>query len=305
MKQYCDFRKIKDTPLSATEIAADKQALVATLMADISSKKTEIVDRLYEIDDIGAIDGLDDDDVESIEEAEQLYANGCYKGCIAMCGLIAEALCKRIASNNHLSSSMDQNTRINTLCQNGYIDSSTKSLLHTIRLNRNNCIHLNTSFTSATETDRKNMALTSINSLKQVFSKLFSHPTDVLKIIADKVSASKAVTQDQMSQIIRNSMSKVEDHNITVGDISIMTKTIIAQILEIDIHGSNFKEMTITDFAKPFPSVVIDLTYAQADELDNKKIQEGQILLMTIISKVSSRGMTETWHLINIDEVLL
>ena len=84
-----------------------------------------------------------------------------------------------------------------------------------------------------------------------------------------------------------------------------MTKTIIAQILEIDIHGGNFKEMTITDFAKPFSSVVIDLTYAQADELDNKKIQEGQILLMTIISKVSSRGMTETWHLINIDEVLL
>lgn len=305
MKQYCDFRKIKDTPLSAIEIANDKYALEATLMADISSRKTEIVDRLYEIDDIGAIDGVDDDDVASIEEAEQLYANGCYKGCIAICGLIAEALCKSISSSNHLSSSMDQNTRINTLCQNGYIDSSTKSFLHTIRLNRNNCIHLNASFTTATEIDRKNMALTSINSLKQVFSMLFNHPTDVLKIIADKVSESKAVTQDQMSQIIRNSMSKVEDHNITVGGISIMAKTIIAQICEIDIYESQFKKMTITDLTKPFSSIVIDLTYAQADELDNKKIHEGQILLMTIISKVSSRSMTETWHLINIDEILL
>ncbi len=305
MKQYCDFRKIKDAPLSATEIANDKRALEASLMAEISSKKAEIVDRLYEIDDIGAIDGVDDDDVSSIEEAENLYANGSYKGCIAICGLIAEALCKRIALTNHLSSSMDQYTRINTLCQNGHIDSSTKALLHTIRLNRNNCIHLNSSFISATETDRKNMALASINSLKQVFSKLFSHPTDVLKIIADKASASKALTQDQMSQIIRNSMSKVANHNITVGDISIMTRTIIAQIIEIDINGSNFKEMTITDLAKPFSSVVIDLTYAQADELDNKKIQKGQILLMTIISKVSSRGMTETWHLINIDEILV
>lgn len=305
MKQYCDFRKSKDEPLSAMEIADDKHALEASLMAEWSSKKTDIVNRLYEIDDIGAIEGVDDDDVASIEEAEHLYANECYKGCIAICGLIAEALCKRIASSNHLSSSMDQNTRINTLFHNGIIDSSLKTLLHTIRLNRNNCIHLNNSFITATETDRKNMALTSINSLKQVYSKLFNHPNDVLKIIADKVTARKNVTQDQVNQIIRNSMSKVEDHNITVGDIKIMAKTIVAQILEIDTKGSVFKEMTITDFAKPFSSVVIDLTYAQADELENKKIHDGQILLMTIISKVSSRGMTETWHLINIDEILV
>lgn len=305
MKQYCDFRKIKDTPLSATEIADDKRTLEASLMAEMSSKKTEIVNRLYEIDDIGAIDDVDDDDVASIEEAERLYANGCYKGCIAICGLIAEALCKRIALSNHLSSSMNQNTRINTLFQNGYVDSSIKSLLHVIRLNRNNCIHLNNSFISATETDRKNMALNSINSLKEIYSKLFNHPTDIIKIIANKASTSKAVTQDQMSQIIRNSMSKVENRNITIGDITIMAKTIIAQISEIDIQGSKFKEMTIRDFANPFYPVVIDLTYAQADELDNNKIHDGQILLMTIISKVSSRGMTETWHLINIDEILV
>lgn len=305
MKQYCDFRKIKDKPLSSTEIAADKQALEATLMADISSKKTEIVDRLYEIDDIGVIDGVDDDDVASIEEAEQLYANGCYKGCIAICGLIAEALCKRIASNNHLSSSMDQNTRINTLCQNGYIDSSTKSLFHTIRLNRNNCIHLNASFTSATEIDRKNMALTSINSLKQVYSNLFNHPTDIMRIITEKITSSSNVTQDQMSQIIKNAMSRVENHNISVRDINIIAKTIVARIEEIDIEGDMFKEMTITDLAIPFCPVVIDLTYAQADEIENKKIHKGQFLILTIISKTTSRGMTETWQLINIDEILI
>ena len=122
MKQYCDFRKSKDAPLSPTEIADDKRALEASLMAEVSSKKADIVNRLYEIDDIGAIDGIDDDDVASIEEAEHLYANECYKGCIAICGLISEALCKRMASSNHLSSSMDQNTRINTLFHKGIID---------------------------------------------------------------------------------------------------------------------------------------------------------------------------------------
>lgn len=305
MKQYCDFRKIKDTPLSETEIVADKQALETTLMADISSKKTEIVDRLYEIDDIGAIDGLDDDDVESIEEAEQLYANGFYKGCIAICGLVAEALCKRIALKNRLPKKMKQERRINILSEKGYIDSSIKELLHTIRENRNDCIHWNASFVEATKTDRKNMALTSINSLKQVFSKLYNHPADVLKIIADKVSASKAVTQDQISQIVRNSMSRVENFDITVGDNKIIAKTIIAKIEEIDIQGSEYKEMTITDLSQEFGSDFIDLTYAQAEEIEDEKIREGQILLMTIISKVSSRGMTETWHLINIDEILL
>lgn len=99
-------------------------------------------------------------------------------------------------------------------------------------------------------------------------------------------------------------MNRIGKSDITINSHQIIAKTIVAKILEIDIDSSIFKEITVMDLSTPWCPFVIDLTYAQADEIKNKKIQENQLVLITIISKVSSNGITETWHLINLDEIL-
>lgn len=304
MPQYADFRKQQETALSVEKINKDKLALENALMTKTSVSKSEIVNRLYEIDDIGAIDCSDEEEVCSIKEAEELYALECYKGCIAICGLIAETLCKKMECQNNICKSSDQCSRINKLYKYGLISDHVKSSFHTIRLNRNNCIHFNNSFAVADENTRKKMALESVNLLKSIFSDIYNHPSNIEDIISNQIKSNKDTTQDELTIIYRNAMNKINNCDITIHNQKIIAKTIVAKILEIDIDSSIFKEITVMDLSTPWCPFVIDLTYAQADDIKNKKIQEDQLVLITIISKVSNNGITETWHLINLDEIL-
>lgn len=304
MAQYIDFRKFKENPMEDIEIERDKLALENRLMSGVSSKKSDIVNRLYEIDDIGAIDGVAEDDVSAIKEAETLYAMKSYRGCIAICGLIAESFCKSLACKYGLNSDMKQCDRINELYSRKIIKKSIKNLLHRIRLNRNDCIHLNSAFVSAATDIRKNKALESINSLKKVYSSIFSHPSDIQEIILNEIESNEQKSQEDLTVVFKNVMSRVNDYQVSFNEENIVVKTVIVKVLEIDISGDKFKEMTVLDQAVPWIPFVIDLTYAQADEIESKSIREEQYLLITIMSKISSNLMTETWHLINIDEVL-
>lgn len=176
--------------------------------------------------------------------------------------------------------------------------------MHRIRLNRNDCIHLNSAFVSAATDIRKNKALESINSLKKVYSSIFSHPSDIQEIILNEIESNEQKSQEDLTVVFRNAMSRVNDYQVSFNEENIVVKTVIVKVLEIDISGDKFKEMTVLDQAAPWIPFVIDLTYAQADEIESKSIREEQYLLITIMSKISSNLMTETWHLINIDEVL-
>lgn len=148
------------------------------------------------------------------------------------------------------------------------------------------------------------MALKSINLLKSVFSDIYNHPSSIEQIIANEIESNKDTNQDELAIIYKNAMNRIGKSDITINSHQIIAKTIVAKILEIDIDSSIFKEITVMDLSTPWCPFVIDLTYAQADEIKNKKIQENQLVLITIISKVSSNGITETWHLINLDEIL-
>ena len=304
MPQYADFRKKHETVLSVEEIKKDKLALENALMTKVSISKSAIIDRLYEINDIGVIECTDKEEVNSIKEAENLYALKCYKGCIAICGLIAESLCKKIECQNNIHKSSDQCSRINNLYSLGLKSDSVKQSLHTIRLSRNNCIHFNNSFALSDDCARQKMALKSINLLKSVFSDIYNHPSSIEQIIANEIESNKDTNQDELAIIYKNAMNRIGKSDITINSHQIIAKTIVAKILEIDIDSSIFKEITVMDLSTPWCPFVIDLTYAQADEIKNKKIQENQLVLITIISKVSSNGITETWHLINLDEIL-
>ena len=302
MAQYSDFRKWKNHDLSEEKIFSDKKALENYITSKITKEKSDIVNRLYEIDDIGAIDNISEDYANCIHEAEELYATACYNGCIAVCGLLAEAFCKEQAAKYGIKSDIKQQFRIDKLYKKHIITKDMQDKLHIIRKNRNDCIHQNQSSVSEhTQTKTPQLtALESVNNIKIIFSDFYNHPNNITDFIVKEAYSGK-----DTRLLIRNAMSKIMDYEIPTINNKIIAKTIVAKIDDIDIDGS-YKEITVTDLSSPLMlHVIIDLTYAQAEDIRYKSLEVNQILLITITSKVSTMGLTETWQLQNIDEIIL
>lgn len=87
-------------------------------------------------------------------------------------------------------------------------------------------------------------------------------------------------------------------------DTSISAKvfTNFYSILEIDINSDLFKEMTLLDLNSGIPFVV-DLTLPQVDEIKRLKLEEQNVIVASVLSKVSSTGQTEQWILLEIQQV--
>ena len=61
--------------------------------------------------------------------------------------------------------------------------------------------------------------------------------------------------------------------------------------------------MTLFDMERGTLPVVVDLTLPQADMIKALRLEQGNVIIATIISTVTSIGQTEEWHLLNIKDV--
>ena len=74
-------------------------------------------------------------------------------------------------------------------------------------------------------------------------------------------------------------------------------------VAEIDIATDVFKEMTLLDMDRGAMPLIVDLTLPQAEMVKKFKIEEGHIIIATVVSNVTTLGQTEEWLLLNIKDI--
>lgn len=111
------------------------------------------------------------------------------------------------------------------------------------------------------------------------------------------------MTFEEFKYKYRNVIKAQEGIDLQIDpSINKVVFTSLYNILEIDIDGNSFKEMTLYDIEKGLVAIV-DLTLPQVDKIRQFKLKEGNIILATLISSVSEIGITEEWQLLNIKDV--
>lgn len=306
---YLDFIKNnyedKEPSQRVAYIARDKTALSEIVQDKISKTVEQIVDRWYELDDIGYI-SQNEKFLDLLHEAEQLYCFGFYTGTISIIGIACEEYCKFLVDAHGIPEVKTQNERINALYENQRIDSNLKNLLHRVRKIRNDCIHYDLAFKTLDENQLKASALEIISLYKTCLLPLASNidNSSEEKIIEEFISSKEKSFREYIFKH-RNMIKKVRGLDLQISpDIENMKFTSLYYIAEIDISTDAFKEMTLVDLGRKTPAmVVIDLTLPQSEILDQLKLKEGNLMVATIISSVSAIGQTEEWHLLKIEDI--
>lgn len=296
--KFVDYRKHSENEIkSESEISRDKEALQKMIMTRTTQIKLEVVDRLYQIVDIGAID-MEDNLASIVKEAEWLYAYGFNLGCISVVGLVAEEFSKILSKKNEISKSRtsNQQVRIEQLESKGVIDKKTSEKLDYIRLIRNKCMHYKSDFENLENSVVQSYALNCLNNFKQIIAEYYN------QVDYFEHGVLSATNRDEMEMIIRNATARNEGIDLSISDQKYLLNKRVYQILEIDIEG-DFKEMTLLDLEVSIP-VIVDLTYSQADYISNIKLKENQFIIASCISIISTFGLSAEWQLLNIDEIL-
>lgn len=302
---YFDF--IKQNYLDKSEeerekyIERDKECLKEIIQENIANDIDNIVERYYRIDDVGSID-LEEKFLDILKEAEKLYYFGFYVGSIAIIGIITEEYSKFLVNKNNLQDEESQIKRIKLLSQNRIITNKQKDMFHKIRKIRNECMHFNPDFKKLKDQELEEKAFQMISMFKECIKEWVNNDIQTDKLIEDVV---KSKNESVRSFIYRNrNVIKQRDgvEMQIVPGIGQMFFSSSYYVLEIDIKTDKFKEMTLFDMKSKLP-VVVDLTLPQSEMIQRKKIQEGNIIIASLVSQVFKTGMTEEWLLLEIGDI--
>jgi hypothetical protein len=309
---YIDARKFKYKPAQEEgveqSIARDKKFAEEAYSSWFKSNIAQIIERLWEIQDIGVAEKVGDF-IKLLKEAEFTYSIGAYKSSIALIGISAEDLCRFFSINSgHNFDSMSQNDRIKKLLSLGLIDQAVADSFQDIRKLRNDCLHYNQGFKSKSDNDLKSEALVAINKLKLVYSKIVG-VTDY-----DSIDASKLIAI--IEAIAREASQGSHEGVVNINDALIRTRNILAQVTgidlsvnvggepvhrwsaykvdEIDISGEN-GEITLIDQSNGLP-VIVDFREGDACFIKEAQITEGSFILASLVSVTNGLGTTENWY---------
>ena len=61
--------------------------------------------------------------------------------------------------------------------------------------------------------------------------------------------------------------------------------------------------MTLLDMDRGAMPVVVDLTLPQAEMIQKLKLEEGHIIIATVMSNITTLGQSEEWLLLNIKDI--
>lgn len=306
VRMYLDYIKVDYSSKSEKErgelINRDKNHLGKIIQDRITKDIEQIVDRWYKLDDIGLID---EEGAFSnlLKEAEELYSFGYYVGAISLIGVAAEELCKKISRKNSIDiENLTQFLLINLLGKREIINNKVKNKLHSIRKIRNKFIHANNEGIYKNDNSLIHQSLEIIKDFKEVLKNTFEVTELNYLDFTEKVISNQDISFIDFKYRYRNLLN---EQNIDLQiDTSISAKvfTNFYSILEIDINSDLFKEMTLLDLNSGIPFVV-DLTLPQVDEIKRLKLEEQNVIVASVLSKVSSTGQTEQWILLEIQQV--
>lgn len=284
-------------------IKRDKRHLGGLIQERITNDIDNIVDRWYELDDVGYIPE-NEKFLYLLKEAEQLYCFAYYTGTISIVGIAAEEYCRCLIKKYNITDVDKQFERINKLADSNIFDEQMKSAFHRIRKIRNDCMHYNVSFKNLSDDQLKNYALEMIQLYKKCLSISSVNVSVNYDKLAEEMFASKEMTFREFVYRNRNIQKQVNNIDLQIDPkVNNLIFTSQYYVAEIDIETDVFKEMTLFDMERGTLPVVVDLTLPQADMIKTLRLEQGNVIIATIISTVTSIGQTEEWHLLNIKDV--
>ena len=284
-------------------IARDKKHLAGLIQERITNDIEHIVDRWYELDDIGYIPE-NEKFLSLLKEAEQLYGFAYYTGTISIIGIAAEEYCRYLIRKYNIIDVDKQYDRINKLAENGKLTSQMKLTFHRIRTIRNDCMHYDDNFKNLSDTQLKAYALEMVKLYKNCLSlsvmPLDENRTKILK----EMLTSKEMTFREFIYRNRNIQRGVTGLDLQI-DPKIKNLIFTSQyyVAEIDISTNDFKEMTLLDMDRGAMPLIVDLTLSQAEMIQKLKLEEGHIIIATVMSNITTLGQSEEWLLLNIKDV--
>jgi hypothetical protein len=304
---YIDFLKNDYSDKSVSEasryIEQDKIQLGKIIQERIRNEIAEIAERWYELDDIGYYK-INERFLDLLNEAENLYTFGYYIGTISVIGITSEEFCKYLAMRNNIQeSNLAQIDRLKLLKSKNIISKTTSRHFNTIRVIRNDCVHFNVNFKRLNQHELRTHAINAINCYKAGLKETIKPEELPVEEILEKLISDTKLSFEDFKLRQRNIYKTKSgiDLQISAG-IKNLCFTSNYYIAEIDISTDHFKEMTLFDIERG-GIVVVDLTIPQVKLIEEMKLERGNVILATLISRVTTVGQSEEWFLLNIEDV--
>lgn len=302
-----DYQKF-DYPDAERLIKRDKEFLKEAYLNWIKDSVEKIVERQWEIDDIGAVE-QSGDFVKLLKEAEFTYSLGAYTSTISLVGVCAEDLCRFFASAaGHDFDSLKQFRRINELLSLGALTQDIADKLHTIRILRNDCLHFNQGFKQKDMASLKADALSALNSIKYIYGEILgvidyatmdaSKFSEVIKKIAEEASGSDLgdLGIDEALVRTRNIFADAFGFDISMNNSGRpVYKTSIYKVDEIDLEGQPC-ELALKDLALGM-YVIVDLVGNDVATIRDAEVQAGDVIAATLMSVPNSLEVTGSWRM--------
>lgn len=312
---YLNFHKYNYSLLAETERndyeIRDKKAYMEILKKWVDDNLEEFVDRKWEIDEIHYLKEIGDF-VKLLREAEQLYELGFYTGCIALLGVSAEDFSKylslRASFDEHITTNINgriidvsQFNRLQLQVTDGLISQNNHDLLDEIRLIRNNCLHYNDNFKQKPETELRNDALKVLNNLKNVLKNTIGctlNISDFQELMNESFENQNSRNYDELVWKHRNMFSHLLNINIAQDPkTSIVEKFGLFEVTDLDDEEIELSVLDGVNGTKTGLFVWVDINDRGRDQINDQKINKGDVVIAKIYSNVDQNGQTGIWFI--------
>jgi len=263
-----------------------------------------IVDRQWEIDDIGAVEQTGDF-IKLLKEAEFTYALGAHTSVVSLVGVCAEDLCRFFAdSAGHNMDSLSQDSRIKELVRLGLVSQAIGSQLHIVRRLRNDCLHYNAAFKQKDAAALKADALASLNAIKAVYAQIMGvidyRNTDatktfaIINAITEEASASGQTAESALART-RNVFAAAFGFDLSMNSARPVYSTSMFTVLDVD-PDNDPPEISLREMGSGMIAIV-DLMVPELEAIQTLGIGEGDMVSASLMSIPNELETTGLWRL--------
>jgi hypothetical protein len=305
---YVDARKFDYSRFSYPDadrlIERDKDAARTAYLRWIDESVFAIVERQWEIQDIGAVQQTGDF-IKLLKEAEFTYALGAYISVISLVGVCAEDLCRFFANSaGHNLDSLSQDNRIKELVRLNLISQAIAGQLHTVRRLRNDCLHYNAAFKQKDAGTLKADALASLNEIKAVYAQIMgvidyrltdaSKTFTMINAITEEASANRETAESALART-RNVFAAAFGFDLSMNSARPFYTTSIFSVLEVDTE-INPAEISLRDMGSGM-IVIVDLVASEIEDIQAQGIEQGDVIAVSLMSVPNELEVTGLWRL--------
>lgn len=285
-------------------IERDKEAARIAYKKWMEDGVSAIVERQWEIDDIGAVEQTGDF-IKLLREAEFTYALGAFTSVISLVGVCAEDLCRFFANSaGHNLDSLSQDGRIKELVRLGLISTAIGNDLHTVRRLRNDCLHYNAAFKQKDAVALKADALASLNAIKAIFAQIVgvidyrnidaSKTFAMIEAITGEARANGQTAESALART-RNVFAAAFGFDLSMNSARPVYSTSMFTVLDLDPECDP-PEVSLREMASGM-IVVVDLVAAEVEAIQALGIEDGDLVSASLMSIPNELETTGLWRL--------